>query len=227
MEEIWKDVPGYKGRYKVSNMGRVKSLRSFNVRQQKYIDREKILKCSCCGGYLVLRNKRVHRIVAELFIPNPNNKPCVNHIDGDKKNNRVDNLEWVTYGENNLHAYKTGLSVMTQERKDKISLSNLGKKRSQETIEKIRSSSKGRLPWNAGKPWSEENRKKLSSSHMGKQTRSENNRARKVVCVDTGETFDCIKDALEQKGIKSNNITTCCRGLTKTCGGYRWRYAYE
>ncbi len=55
------------------------------------------------------KSEKIHRIVAELFIPNPDKKPCVNHINGDKTDNRVENLEWVTYSENNLHAYKAGL----------------------------------------------------------------------------------------------------------------------
>lgn len=69
-------------------------------------------KIDKCGYHEVIINGkqyRVHRLVSEAFIPNPNNLPCVNHKDGNKQNNSVDNLEWVTYSENTIHSFKTGL----------------------------------------------------------------------------------------------------------------------
>lgn len=114
MQEIWKDIPGYNGKYRVSNFGNVMSINYLN----QGIDKLLSLK-NHHSGYLIVRlcsgkkenqkNRSVHSLVAEAFIPNPYNKKCVNHIDGNKKNNRVDNLEWVTHRENTQHAIRTGL----------------------------------------------------------------------------------------------------------------------
>lgn len=112
MEEIWKDVKGYEGMYQVSNLGRVKSLeRQIVGIKSKYIG-ERILKQSPDGkGYMMawlyFKNKRttvkVHRLVAEAFIPNPENKPQIDHINTVKTDNNVANLRWCTEKENSCN----------------------------------------------------------------------------------------------------------------------------
>lgn len=131
--EIWKDIKGYEGSYMVSNYGRVKSLKkyieSYNHTRTQYRP-EKILKqYKSKWGYMrvyltqnsIKKMYAVHRLVASAFIDNPNNKPCVNHIDNDRSNNHLDNLEWCTYKENNNWAKKQGRRVFTEEWKQKIS----------------------------------------------------------------------------------------------------------
>ena len=112
MEEIWKPIKGYEGLYEVSNLGRVKSLKRWHH------PRENILKNwfttdGYCATTLSKNSKykhiRTHRIVAQTFIPKEMNKEEVNHKDGNKLNNCVDNLEWVSSSENQKHAYKLGL----------------------------------------------------------------------------------------------------------------------
>ena len=119
MSEVWKDISGYEGLYRVSNLGRVKSLRRYvPCKNGVRVVRERVLRPSVHrDGYLKIELRKnaigehpmIHRLVALAFIPNPDNKTQVNHIDGIKRNNSVDNLEWCDQSENQLHAYKNGL----------------------------------------------------------------------------------------------------------------------
>lgn len=155
MKELWKDIKEYEGCYQVSNLGRIKSLdRMTNNQYGEYFMKGRILKNSIIKdkGYcrVSLNNgngkisKRVHRLVAEAFIPNPENKPEVNHKDGNKLNNCVSNLEWCTNKENIEHSIRTGL------KKHCNGCSNSSSKFTEEDIIFIRKNYKKRDPMYGG-----------------------------------------------------------------------------
>lgn len=121
-EEIWKDIPKYEGYYQASSLGRIRSLDRISMilgRPTKVIGRVIKVKHNKSNGYCVVilcvngarKTHTVHRLVAMSWIPNNSGLGDVNHKNGDKHDNKPDNLEWCNRSQNHLHAYKTGLKV--------------------------------------------------------------------------------------------------------------------
>lgn len=112
-KEIWKDIQGFEGKYQVSTYGRVKSLADNQGNTRELVRKPRLAK----NGYLYLSLwsnstpcwRKIHRLVAETFIENKEKLPAVNHKDGNKQNNNIDNLEWCSYSGNTKHAIQTGL----------------------------------------------------------------------------------------------------------------------
>ena len=176
MEEIWKDIPGYEGLYQVSSLGRIKS-----VERMVYIQmpdgrhsywrhkKEKIKTTPVFGsaGYCQLmlykgnvgKMFQVHRIVCLAFIPNPNNLPTVNHKNGIRTDNRLDNLEWCSYRDNELHSYRqlgrrtAGKHVMCEETGIVYNSVEEAARKTGESIHSLRDHLRGRHPALKGKHW--------------------------------------------------------------------------
>ncbi len=251
MQEIWKDVPNYEGLYQVSNLGRVRS--NHNTRYHK----PKILKSIPRSGYVSVilcknkyhKNVFIHRLVAECFVPNPQNKPCVNHIDGNKANPCATNLEWCTQKENISHAIKTGL---LNPRKPKRTNS----KKLYNPIYQFDIDGNFIKKWNScgdicdyygikdshiydcisgkchsayGYVWSKTpditvvKKSKISKNKHNRQKR------RHINQYDLNgvfiSSFPSQTEAAIKVGVKQPAISLCCNGKTKTSGGYIWKYA--
>lgn len=157
----------------------------------------------------------IHQLVAQAFIPNLDNKPCIDHINGDKTDNRVENLHWVTYKENMANPITYS----------KVKGANIGRKWSEERKIEWSKSHSGENSYWYGKHLTEEAKKKLSESHKGKMV-YDNRRPVDKINKITGEvlaSFACIKDAVNQ-GYTHSQIVLCCQGKIKQHKNYVWKY---
>ena len=196
--EIWKDIPGYEGRYQASNLGRIKSILRGETRIKKTrLDRYGYLQV-CININGTQCNKAVHRLIAKAFIENLNNKPQIDHINGIKTDNRVENLRWVTNKEN---------------MNNPITLEKIkGKKRNVDR--------KGEKNSFYGKTHSEESKKKISNSLRGKY-------GKVIRCINTGEIFSTSGDVGRKLNVDPSSVIKCCKGKLKQTKGYKFEYYGE
>lgn len=214
MEEEWRPVVGFEDRYQISNFGNLKSndyLIHYKNGKTEF-RKGRIRKANIIQGYRVFLmvketgekrfQMRAARMVAMAFIPNPENKPCVDHIDTNKLNDSVTNLRWVTHSENNLNE-------ITRERYRKVGLKRVF---SDETRRKI-----GDF-WR-GKKLSEERKEKLR----------EQSRIVLMLSIDGSilKEFKGASYAQKDTGIWSIHIRECCNGKRMTAGGFKWKYKDE
>lgn len=246
MEEIWKDIKEYEGLYQVSNLGRVKSFIGWTGK--KYYYREKILKPQPnSNGYLRVVLKKndnsktyfVHRLVAETFIPNPNNYSVVNHKDENIKNNCADNLEWCTFKYNinygtlrERQAKKCGKKILQIDKNGNLvkcwdSIREAGRTLGLHagTISKccnknIYCKTCGGYIWRFGNSIEDVNQEDITIL---------NGNCKKVYQYSIDGKFIkewiSLKDASSILNIPKTCISDCCNKRHKTAGGYVWRYS--
>ena len=121
----WKDIVGYENEYQISQFGEIRTLKDSPKLKKYDVLKPQISKRNGYVYQMLYKNGkekllRVHRLVAMAFLPNPNNLPQVNHKDGNKQNNSVDNLEWCEQSDNMKHAYKNGLQIPSENQRKAI-----------------------------------------------------------------------------------------------------------
>ena len=228
----YKFIPGYEGLYSINQSGDVYS-------HAKY----KILRPCTHNGYLFVnlhKDKKgktlpVHRLVAFTYLPEPEGKVEIDHIDTDRKNNHVSNLRWVTRLQNchnpltEIHAKEAASKrehwlhgePMPEEVRAKISKANTGKRRTEEIRAKFRAIQRERFADPAVRAKMKEYAKLIPKGAASAQ-------AKKVGQYDKEgnllKIWSCISDATKEIGVLQSSISNCLSGLSNTAGGFKWKY---
>lgn len=194
---MWKDIDGFDGAYQINENGEVYSHKTHKILKNVIgTHGYYLIYLTAQGGKTVV--KQIHRLLALAFIPNPENKPCIDHIDGNRKNNSLSNLRWCTVKENNNNPVF----------KERCSKSKLGTKLSKEAIRK------------RYETWVRNGRHVNRSLNNGKSKR--------VVQYDLNmnqvNIFPSLMEVFRHFGYNPSNVGNCCNGKKKTAYGYIWKY---
>lgn len=220
--EIWKNIEEYEGLYQISNLGKVRSLDRYvtDVNKTQFI-KGKNLKAGDNGkGYLIVsllkngfrKNHYIHRLVAKHFLENYDSKKVVNHKDFNTKNNSVNNLEVVTQKENIKYSN-------ANKRYDKAHINNAINHRKKALIKILDNEEKILEKYDNGESIISISKK----MHLKAENVSnfiKNKRYEKIICIETGEQFDTIKQANDKYGVTTIGDTIA--GRQKTSAGYHW-----
>lgn len=232
MVEQWKPIEGYEGLYEISSYGRVISYHGrtpkvLALRKNKY---GYVHYSLCKEG--VTKAKLAHRLVAEAFIPNPNQLEVINHKDENSSNNYVDNLEWLTRGQNTV--YGTAVSRRKKIMTEKCGVKIIARKNGMELQFDSISECARSLELNIASIYAVtdgviKSTKGWSLERMSSKTEPNckpKGKAVKAIRIEDGneKVFDSVRQAASIVGGKQSNITTCLKGRQKSAYGYTWSY---
>ena len=226
---MWKQVfiNGNPTKYECSSDGKVKNIETGKMLKGKnhngYVEYE--LYVDKIGVFIT-----AHRLVATLFLDNPNNLPQVNHKDGNKQNNNVDNLEWCTCQYNNSHAWNTGLNnntsvavkvkQFTLDEKFIKEYNSITEAKRETGIAKVREAALGQRKSAGGYIWKISNPEEHHIRDMGRKKKV----GQFTLQGDLIEKYSSGAEASRETGINRRGIGDCCIGKIKTSGGYIWRF---